>query len=493
MSYPYFDTMIAEYLLDSGSRRYALSDLALKYLDYTMIEYEEVTGKGKDQVTFDQVDVEKATQYSAEDAEIALSLQQILMEKLKEEDLYELFTTIEMPLVPVLARMEEHGIKIDVPFLAELSRQFQAEMNRLQTEITELAGGPFNLNSPKQLQVVLFETLKLPIKKKTKTGPSTDITVLEELAKEHPLPAKMVEYREYQKLKSTYVDALPQMVNPDTGRVHTSYNQTIAATGRLSSTNPNLQNIPIRTELGKQLRKAFIASEGHVLLSIDYSQIELRIFAHIADETGLIEAFQRGEDIHTSTASRIFNLSLAEVSKEQRRYAKTINFGLMYGMGPFRLSNELGITMDEAKQFIEQYFAFFPNIKATMDQIIEETKSKGYTTTLFGRKRYIPEINNLNRNLQEAGKREAVNSVIQGTNADVIKIAMIRLDELFRAQNVRTRMLLQIHDELLFEVPENELDMMKELIPPVMESVIDLKAPLKVELGTGKNWLEAHE
>lgn len=489
---PHFDTMIAAYLLDSSSRRYSLSDMAKKYLDYTMIEYEEVTGKGKEQVTFDQVDVEKATQYSAEDAEIAYSLKLILEQKLKEENLLELFNTIEMPLLAVLQEMERHGIKIDVPFLVQLSKDFEHKVSILEKDITNLAGEPFNLNSPKQLQHILFEKLGLPVKKKTKTGPSTDITVLEELAKEHELPAKMVQYRELQKLKSTYIDALPQMVNKVTGRIHTSFNQTIAATGRLSSTNPNLQNIPIRTDLGKEIRKAFIAEKGCVLLSADYSQIELRIFAHIADEDKLIEAFQKGEDIHTATAGRIFNLPLDQITPDQRRYAKVINFGLMYGMGPFRLSNELGITMDEAKKFIDNYFGLFPKIKECMDRIIAETKEKGYTMTLFGRKRYIPEINNYNRNLQEAGKREAVNSVIQGSNADIIKIAMIRIQKKIIEQKMYSKMVLQIHDELLFEVPKEEIVDLKALIQPEMENVIQLKVPLKVEMGTGENWLEAH-
>lgn len=489
---PHFDTMIAAYLLDSASRRYSLSDLAKKYLDYTMVEYEEVTGKGKDQITFDQVDVEKATRYSAEDADIAYSLKVILEQKLQEEDLLGVFNTIEMPLLPVLQEMERHGIKIDVPFLQELSKDFEHKIRIIEKEITDLAGESFNLNSPKQLQHILFEKLGLPVKKKTKTGPSTDITVLEELAKEHELPAKMVQYREFQKLKSTYIDALPQMVNTITGRVHTSFNQTIAATGRLSSINPNLQNIPIRTDLGKEIRKAFIADKDCVLLSADYSQIELRIFAHVAEEDNLIQAFSRGEDVHAATASRIFNLSLEQVSPDQRRYAKIINFGLMYGMGPFRLSNELGITMQEAKEFIENYFASFPKIKLTMDRIIEETKQKGYTTTLFGRKRYIPEINNYNKNLQEAGKREAVNSVIQGSNADIIKVAMIRIQKRIHEKKMHAKMVLQIHDELLFEVPNHEIDELKSVIQPEMENVIQLKVPLKVEMGTGVNWLEAH-
>jgi DNA polymerase I len=301
-----------------------------------------------------------------------------------------------------------------------------------------------------------------------------------------------LEYRQYQKLKSTYVDALPEMVSPQTGRVHTSFNQTIAATGRLSSTNPNLQNIPIRTEMGKEIRKAFIVEQGNILLSADYSQIELRIFAHIAEDENMIEAFAKGEDIHASTAGRIFNLPLAEVTSDQRRYAKTINFGLMYGMGPFRLSKELNISLDEAKKFIENYFAAFPKIQICIDRIIDEAKKQGYVQTLFGRKRYIPEINNLNRNLQEAGKREAVNSVIQGTAADIIKIAMIRIQERLQKEKLRSKMILQIHDELLFEVPETELPVVQKVVVEAMEAVIVLKAPLKVELGTGKNWLEAH-
>lgn len=488
----FFDTMIAAYLLDSSSRRYSLSDMSMKYLDYKMSEYEDVAGKGKDQVTFDLVAVDKATQYSAEDADIAYSLVQILEKKLEEEGLLDLFYNIEMPLMFVLQDMEKTGIKVDVELLQQLSKDFARQMRRLEQEIVEMAGESFNINSPKQLQHILFEKLQLPMKKKTKTGPSTDVSVLEELAKSHAMPAKILEYRQFQKLKSTYIDALPVLVHPSTGRVHTSFNQTIAATGRLSSNNPNLQNIPIRTEEGKEIRKAFIVEPGTILLSADYSQIELRIFAHIADDQNMIGTFQRNEDIHTSTASKIFNIPLEAVTSDQRRYAKTINFGLMYGMGPFRLSKELDISMEEAKKFIENYFNAFPKIKDCIDRIIEQAQQDGYVKTLFDRKRYIPEINNMNRNLQEMGKREAVNTVIQGTAADIIKIAMIHVHHRFQKEGLNSKMMLQIHDELLFEVPEKELPKVKKVVVEEMEGVIKLKAPLRVDLGVGHNWLEAH-
>jgi len=334
--------------------------------------------------------------------------------------------------------------------------------------------------------------LKLPTKKRTKTGPATDVTVLEELSEEHALPKMILEYRQYQKLQSTYVDALPTMVSPVTGRIHTSFNQTIAATGRLSSTNPNLQNIPIRTDLGKEMRKAFIVEPGNVLLSADYSQIELRIFAHVAEDENMIEAFAKGEDIHAATAAKIYAIPLAEVTGDQRRYAKVINFGLMYGMGSFRLSKELGISVQDAKTFIDTYFASFPRIQETIERIIAQAKQDGYVTTLFGRKRYIPEINNMNRTLQEMGKREAVNSVIQGTAADIIKLAMIAIHAAFREQKLCSKMLLQIHDELLFEVVPGEEELVKKIIQEKMEGVIELTAPLKVEMGWGANWLEAH-
>jgi DNA polymerase-1 len=492
MPFSYFDTMIAAYLLDSSGRRFRLSDLASKYLDYKMSEYEDVTGKGKNQITFDEVPVDKATQYSAEDAEITYSLVSVLEPLLKKEGLLDLFYNIEMPLVFVLENMERTGVKIDIPLLKKISHDFAEKMGVLEMTIYALAGEPFNINSPKQLQQILFEKLKLPVKKKTKTGSSTDISVLEELASEHELPKRMVEYRQYQKLKSTYVDALPLLVHPQTGRVHTSFNQTVTATGRLSSSDPNLQNIPIRSDMGKEIRKAFIAEKGNVIVSADYSQIELRIFAHIANDENMITAFQKGEDIHTATASRVFNIPLDQVTSDQRRYAKTINFGLMYGMGPFRLSKELNLSMDEAKKFIENYFNLYPSIQKCIVQIIEQAKDRGYVETLFGRKRYIPELNNMNRNIQELGKREAVNTVIQGTAADIIKVAMVSIYKKFNEQKLYSKMILQIHDELVFEIPQKELSEVKSIILQDMESVIPLKAPLKVDIGVGENWLEAH-
>jgi len=491
MTHAYFDTMIAAYLLDSSGRRFKLSDLASKYLDYKMSEYEDVAGKGKNQIVFDEVDVQQATQYSAEDAEITYSLCRILEQKLQEEGMLDLFYRIEMPLVFVLQEMEHNGVKIDVPLLRKISEDFSKRMESLETIIYDLAGEPFNINSPKQLQYILFEKLNLPVKKKTKTGISTDISVLEELADQHELPQKIVEYRQYQKLKSTYVDALPQLVHPRTGRVHTSFHQTVTATGRLSSSDPNLQNIPIRSEMGKEIRRAFIAENGNVIVSADYSQIELRIFAHIAQDENMIAAFQKGEDIHAATASRIFHIPFDQVNGDQRRYAKTINFGLMYGMGPFRLSKELHISLDEAKRFIDQYFSLYPRIQECITHIIQQATERGYVQTLFGRKRYLPELNNRNRTIQELGKREAVNTVIQGTAADIIKIAMVSIQRKLDEHKMCSKMILQIHDELLFEVPTEELSAIRSIIVECMESAISLRAPLKVEIGVGENWLEA--
>lgn len=493
MPYPYFDTMIAEYLLYSSDRRYKLDDLALKYFDYKMISYEEVAGKGKDQKSFQHIDVNTATQYAAEDAEITFSLEQILRKALEEQNLLELFETIEMPLLPVLQDMEKNGIKLDTALLSRLSKEAHESMVQLEKEIIELAGETFNLNSTKQLQVILFEKMKLPIKKKTKTGISTDVEVLELLSEEYEIARKLLDYRQFQKLTSTYIDSLPLLISKKTNRIHTSFNQTIASTGRLSSTNPNLQNIPIRNEWGKKIREAFIAEPGKVFLSADYSQIELRIFAHIAQDQSMIEAFRSGLDIHASTASKVFHISQEQVTQDQRRYAKTINFGLMYGMGPFKLSKQLGISMDEARGFIDEYFLAFSSIRACIDRIIEETKQKGYIETLFGRKRSIPEILSMNRTIEEAGKREAVNAVIQGTAADIIKIAMIRLHEKLRQEKCETKLLLQIHDELLFECPQHEIEKVTPLIKETMESVMELSVPLIVEVCEGKNWREAHE
>lgn len=399
---------------------------------------------------------------------------------------------IEMPLVPVLSQMERTGIMIDPDTLSALSTRLHALMSAAEKDIHRLAGEEFNVASPKQLQAILFDKLKLRVVKRTKTGPSTDADVLAELSSEHELPAKILEYRELAKLLSTYVDALPTYIDPVTKRVHGTFSQTGAATGRLSSRDPNLQNIPIRTELSREIRKAFVAAAGKVLMSADYSQIELRLFAHASGDANMIAAFHSGHDIHTATAAKILGIPMEQVGPEQRRYAKTINFGLMYGMGPFRLSHELGITIDAAKEFIEQYFAAYPGIRVYMDSVLASCKEKGYVETLFGRRRPIPEINSPNRTLAEVGKREAVNSVIQGTAADIIKLAMVRVETALRSAGLHAETVLQIHDELLFELPGDEVEETSALVKDTMGAVMDLAVPLVVDTGTGESWNEAH-
>jgi DNA polymerase-1 len=472
------DTMIAAYLLEpSGTHN--LDYLSRSYLDHATITYEEVTG-GKKGVSFAEVSLEKALEYSAEDADMAFQLCKILSPKIKEAGLERVFREIELPLVSVLGRMELEGIKIDRAFLMSLQKDFASRMADSEKKIYELAEGEFNINSPKQLGQILFEKLKLPAQKKTKTGYSTDVDVLTSLAKVHDLPREILAYRSLMKLKSTYVDALLEIADPKTDRVHTSFNQTIAETGRLSSSDPNLQNIPIRTEDGKKIRQAFIADRGFQLLSADYSQIELRVLAHLSEDTSLLEAFANEEDVHRITAASIFGLSLSEISSSMRSAGKTVNFAVVYGQTAFGLSQQLGIPPAKAKEYIDNYFLKYHRVQAYREKILEEARKTEVVHTLYGRRRRVPDISSKNPNVRGFAERIAFNTVIQGTAADLIKLAMIRIDQRIRAEKLRSRMLLQVHDELVLEVSTEEGERVKKLVQSEMEGVAKLKVPLKV-------------
>ena len=485
------DPMIASYLLDPGRRSHKLEALAESVLDYRMISYEEVTGKGKDQVTFDKVGLEQACRYSAEDADITLILDDRLSARLEQEELAGLYRDVELPLIPVLARMEINGVAIDVPYLEELSKVMEARLAELERSAFELAGHEFNVNSTQQLAHVLFDEIGIKPGKKTKTGFSTDSTVLAELAASHDLPGVILQYRETAKLKSTYVDALPRQVNPRTGRIHTSFNQVVAATGRLSSTSPNLQNIPVRTEEGRKIRRGFIpGGKDRVLLCADYSQIELRVLAHLSGDESMIEAFTRGVDIHTETASRLFRLAPEEISVKHRSRAKTINFGVLYGMGAHRLSRELKIPFNEARRFIEDYFDRFPLIRQYIEHQVDLARQQGWVSTIIGRKRKLPEISSVNRMQRQNSERMALNTPIQGSAADLIKVAMIEVDRKIREKFPEAKMIIQVHDELVFDVPESRADDLGELVRDVMENAVELKVPVRVDLSRGKNWLE---
>jgi len=490
-----FDTMIADYLLNPTSR-HALSACSRRELHHEMIPFSDLIGKGKKQITFDMVPVDQAAEYSAEDANITFRLHKIFEDKLIQADLVNLFKEIEIPLFRSLAKMELNGVKIDTKILSKISKRNQIRIGELTLEIYELAGSQFNLNSPQQLAKVLFEDLRIEPTKKIKTGYSTDVTVLEELAKEHEIARLLMEYRQLSKLESTYVTALPNLINPKTGRVHSSFNQTVASTGRLSSSNPNMQNIPVRTDLGKEIRYAFVPEdEKSVILAADYSQIELRILAMLSKDDKMINAFRNKEDIHRETASIIYDIPGEEITSDQRRYAKIINFGLMYGMGAFRVSNELGISRKEAAEFIENYFSKFPTIKNYIDSGIEQAKMEGYVSTIFGRKLYLPELNSSNKMRVSEAERVATNMPIQGSAADIIKIAMINLNEKIK-DDPDIKMIIQVHDELVFEVKKNKLDFAKELIVTEMENALPKEyadiVPLVVDIGVGNNWFEAH-
>lgn len=486
------DTMIASYVLDPGRRSHGLDDLALDVLTHKTTTYKEVAGTGKKEIPFAEVPLEVARDYACEDVDCAWRLWERFAPELEEMELRPLFDDLEMPLVPVLAGMEEVGIRVDVPFFREMSRKITGELEHLIEDIWKAAGMEFNLNSTPQLREVLFERLELPVIKRTKTGPSTDASVLEELAAQgHEVPLRMLEYRELAKLQSTYVDALPRLVHPETGRIHTSFNQTVAATGRLSSSDPNLQNIPIRTPLGREVRKGFVARKGCVFLGADYSQIELRVLAHFSGDDAFVDAFTRGVDVHRQTASVIFEVEVDAVSPEQRAQAKTINFATLYGQGAFSLSTQLGVSREEAQDFIHQYFERFAGVRRFLDEQVEMAKTQGYVETLMGRRRYVPELRSKNWNIRQFGERIAQNTPIQGTAADLIKQAMLDVDAALREAGLEARMLLQVHDELLFEVPEGEVEPLTALVVERMEGAMELNVPLKVETGTGASWYDA--
>ena len=487
-----FDTMLESYVLNSTGR-HNMDDLAKRYLGHQTISFEEIAGKGKNQLTFNQIPLEKAAEYAAEDADVTMKLQQVLWEKLsKEPTLKKLFKEMELPLLGVLSRMERRGVLIDSDALFLQSNEIANRLSELEEQAYVLAGQPFNLASTKQLQEILFDKLGLPVIQKTPKGaPSTNEEVLEELAFSHELPKVLVEHRGLSKLKSTYTDKLPQMVNPQTGRVHTSYHQAVTATGRLSSSDPNLQNIPIRNEEGRRIRQAFIAREGFTVVAADYSQIELRIMAHLSQDQGLINAFTQGKDIHRSTAAEIFGVSLDEVTSEQRRNAKAINFGLIYGMSAFGLSRQLGIGRADAQSYMDLYFKRYPGVQTFMHDIREKAKAQGYVETLFGRRLYLPDINSSNGMRRKAAERVAINAPMQGTAADIIKRAMIQLDQ--KLQNdPDIAMIMQVHDELVFEVRSEKVAFYSDLIKTQMESAADLVVPLIVDVGQGTNWDEAH-
>ncbi|MCX5687133.1 MAG: DNA polymerase I, partial [Candidatus Omnitrophica bacterium] len=484
------DTMIASYLLNPSRMSHGLDDIAFEFLDHKMTSIDELLGTGKKRVTMDMVDIEKVSMYSCADSDVTLRLKNIFEKELFKKELESLFRDIELPLVDVLSDMERNGIKIDVNFLKETSSDMDNELLALIKDIYKIAGEEFNINSPKQLSKILFEKLGLPIVKKTKTGISTDVEVLEKLSPLHPLPKELLRYRELSKLKSTYVDALPELINKKTGRLHTSFNQAVTATGRLSSSNPNLQNIPIKTEEGRKIRKAFIGEKGNFIMSADYSQIELRILAHLSKDPDLIAAFENDRDVHSHTASLIFGVNEKEVTSEMRANAKTVNFGIIYGISAFGLGKGLGIDPGGAQQFIDSYFERYPAVRVYMEDKIEEARSTGYVTTLFNRRRYIPEINTGGMRERQQAERIAINTPVQGSAADLIKIAMINIHKSMKEKTIKSLMTLQVHDELVFEVPKNELDIMKELVKEEMEGAVKLLVPVKVSVQYGKNWLE---
>jgi len=487
------DTLLQSYVIESH-RTHDMDSLALRWLDKKTITYEQVCGKGASQIGFDEVSIETATDYAAEDADITLRLHNSLWPRIEaNEKLRFIYEQIEVPTSIVLQRMERNGVLIDVDLLVAQSNELGIKLMQLEKEAHALAEQPFNLNSPKQLGEILFEKLKLPVVKKTPSGtPSTDEEVLQKLAEDYPLPKLLLDYRSLAKLKSTYTDKLPRMVNPSTGRVHTNYGQAIAVTGRLSSNEPNLQNIPVRTAEGRRIREAFIAAPGNVIVSADYSQIELRIMAHLSGDEGMLRAFAAGEDIHRATAAEIFGVPLAEVSSEQRRYAKVINFGLMYGMSVFGLAGNLGVERSAAQMYMEKYFHRFAGVKQFMDDVRQQAKSQGFVETVFGRRLWLPEINSPNGPRRQGAERAAINAPMQGTAADLIKLAMIAVQNWLDTEKLGSRMVMQVHDELVLEVPESELALVKTRLPELMAGVAELQVPLVADVGTGPNWEKAH-
>ena len=489
-----FDTMLESYVLNSTATRHDMGSLAEKYLGVSTVSFEDIAGKGKKQLTFNQIDLEQAGPYAAEDADITLRLHQALRPQLEATGkLASVFDDIEKPLISVLSKVERNGAYVDATLLGKQSIEIDERLKELEAQAHEMAGGPFNLASTKQLQEVLFEKMQLPVKKKTPKGvPSTAEEVLQELALDYPLPKLLLEHRSLSKLKSTYTDKLPLMINGATGRIHTSYHQAITATGRLSSTDPNLQNIPIRSAEGRRIRQAFVAPEGYQIVAADYSQIELRIMAHLSDDAGLLSAFSHGEDVHKATASQVFNTPIEEVTIDQRRSAKAINFGLIYGMSAFGLAKQLGIGRNEAKEYIEYYFATYPGVQNYMEETREQAKAQGYVETVFGRRLYLPAINASNAIARQAAERTAINAPMQGSAADIIKRAMVQVDRWLQDGEYDARMIMQVHDELVFEVKSEQVEQFKQAVVEKMQKAATLKVPLIVEAGQGENWDQAH-
>jgi len=488
----YCDTMIASYLLNPTKHNHNLGEIAREYLDRNVTDYKEVVGTGGKEVTFDKVELKRARDYSCGDADVTLQLSHLLLPKLEEEGLKDLYYQMELPLAIVLAKMEMNGVKIDIDLLQEFSKEIETQLQQKMERIYGLAGEVFNINSSQQLGKILFDKLKLPVIKKTKTGYSTDVDVLTKLSLQHDLPLEILGYRNLSKLKSTYIDALPKLIHPITGRVHTSYNQTVTATGRLSSSDPNLQNIPIRAEERSRIRQAFIPEKGWTIVSADYSQIELRILAHFSQDETLMEAFHKEEDIHTRTASEIFGVPMEKVTPSMRREAKVINFGIIYGMSAYGLSQQLGSEPKIAQAYIDAYFKKYPKAQTYIEYSLEEARQKGYVTTLLHRRRYLPDIQSPTVAIRQASERMAINTPLQGTAADIIKLAMIHIQNRIEELSLSTKMIMQVHDELVFEVPEEELQKALPMIQDGMETVMELSVPLKVSIHSGKNWAEVH-
>ena len=488
------DTMLESFVLNSTATRHDMDSLALRYLGYTTLKFEDVAGKGAKQIPFSQVGIDEASRYAAEDADITLRLHRALQPQLLAEPaLDSVYRDIEMPLVPVLASIEANGVRIDTDELRRQSQDLSSRMLAAQQKATELAGRSFNLDSPKQLQAVLFDELKLPAVVKTPKGqPSTNEEALEAIADQHELPRVILDYRGLAKLRSTYTDKLPEMVNPDTGRVHTSYHQSGAATGRLSSSDPNLQNIPIRTEDGRRIRRAFVAPEGCQLLAADYSQIELRIMAHLSEDPGLVRAFEQGADVHRATAAEVFGRTLEEVTPNERRAAKAINFGLMYGMSAFGLARNLGIDRGQAQDYVALYFSRYPGVRDFMERMRQQARDQGYVETLFGRRLYLNDIHARNQGLRAGAERAAINAPMQGTAADIIKRAMVDVDHWLRDSGAPARMILQVHDELVFETESSFVEDLRLQVVERMSQAAKLRVPLVVDTGVGSNWDEAH-
>ena len=486
-----FDTMVADYLLEAGQRNHGLDDLAMRYLGHKTIPISDLIGKGRSQIRMDEVDTDTVAEYAAEDAEVALRLTDRLADALEQNDLGRLFDTVELPLIDVLVEMEHNGVKVDTAMLQEISREFAEKMTELEQQIYSAAGHEFNIGSPKQLSAVLFEEIGLSPLRRTKTGASTDQAVLEQLALVHPLPSLVIEHRKLSKLRSTYLDALPQMVHPETGRIHASFNQVVTATGRLSSSDPNLQNIPVRTPEGRRIRQAFIpGSDDQVLLTADYSQVELRVLAHYSRDEQLCGAFHRDEDIHTFVAGQVFGVPREEVTSEMRRAAKTVNFGIIYGLSPFGLASRLGMAQEEAGAFIDAYFAKHQGVEEFITEVLESAGRNGYVSTILGRRRAITGIRPTRTRQRNLAERTAINTVIQGSAADLIKVAMNNIHRRLQTEHSRCRMVLQIHDELVFETPRADIEPLKQMVDREMVGALDLSVPLKVDMAYGQNWLE---